>query len=444
MFSKLKNSLNKRVLRRLKALGKQPVGKPLEWGVEALYLLKLWQESGAVAARFKLRPIDVGIGPEPIVNHTYHKKALEKLGFTAETFVSETYFITQAFDLNTANSACPPAPLWLAWTPYLAQLHQDIWLYRHVIHHYKALFIHFNGGPLYRSRLLRYFEPKLLKQANVKVLVSPYGSDIQNLRFSKDLKLKHAYITDYPKFYQWNPRIRWQEPNWTLHADYVLSGCDWVEYMHHWHQLVLTDWCIDVDAVKPSDTKPSVELDKPFRVLHAPNHREIKGTRFLQQAINALQEEGLNIELLLLEGVPNTQILETLHSVDLVADQFIVGWYGFFAVEAMAAGKPVMSYIRSDYLELFTYARLLEEGELPVLNTGYREIQDQLRWAYHHREDLASLGTCSRDYVVKHHSLARLGQVFQEALTQMGVEPKPVLNLDLLDKASLDNESVGV
>ena len=40
----------------------------------------------------------IGLGPEPLINNVYHKKALEKYGYTAETFVTDTYFITSEFD----------------------------------------------------------------------------------------------------------------------------------------------------------------------------------------------------------------------------------------------------------------------------------------------------------------------------------------------------------
>ena len=51
-------------------------------------------------ARFYKKPIDVGLGPEPLINNFYHKRALELFGYTAETFVKKTYFIIKDFDFK--------------------------------------------------------------------------------------------------------------------------------------------------------------------------------------------------------------------------------------------------------------------------------------------------------------------------------------------------------
>ena len=45
-------------------------------------------------ARLKKSRIDIGLGPEPLINNIYHKQALIKLGYSAETFVDCPYFIT--------------------------------------------------------------------------------------------------------------------------------------------------------------------------------------------------------------------------------------------------------------------------------------------------------------------------------------------------------------
>ena len=44
------------------------------------------------------KKIDIGLGPEPMINNVYHKKALQIYGYTAETFVDSIYFITSEFD----------------------------------------------------------------------------------------------------------------------------------------------------------------------------------------------------------------------------------------------------------------------------------------------------------------------------------------------------------
>src|SRR3974377_2091652 len=52
----------------------------------------------ALLSRFASRPFDVGLGPEPLVNNVYHKRALEGFGYRARTFANSIYYVTQEFD----------------------------------------------------------------------------------------------------------------------------------------------------------------------------------------------------------------------------------------------------------------------------------------------------------------------------------------------------------
>jgi glycosyltransferase involved in cell wall biosynthesis len=167
----------------------------------------------------------------------------------------------------------------------------------------------------------------------------------------------------------------------------------------------------------------------PFRVLHAPNHPAIKGTLALQAAVAELQAEGLEIELVMLRGVPNTEIQQAIERVDLVADQFVIGWYALFAIEAMALEKPVLCYLRPDLLELYEQAGVLRAAEIPLLNTSVTQIAERLRWCLHHRKELAEIGRAGRPFVAAHHSTGAVGKVFAEILTGIGLAPSLPLSL---------------
>ncbi len=81
-------------------------------------------------------------------------------------------------------------------------------------------------------------------------------------------------------------------------------------------------------------------------VVHAPNHRQLKGTDAVIAAVErAAASEGHDVRLELLEGRPNEEVRATVRSADIAVDQLLTG-YGLFAVEAMAAGLPVISNLR--------------------------------------------------------------------------------------------------
>jgi glycosyltransferase involved in cell wall biosynthesis len=79
-------------------------------------------------------------------------------------------------------------------------------------------------------------------------------------------------------------------------------------------------------------------------VLHAPSLRWVKGTDRILPALRKLHDRGA-IELVLAERVPWSDLRAMVRGCDIVVDQFSVGSYGAFAVEAMAAGRPVVGYL---------------------------------------------------------------------------------------------------
>jgi len=85
---------------------------------------------------------------------------------------------------------------------------------------------------------------------------------------------------------------------------------------------------------------------RKYVVVHAPTERAIKGTRHLEAAIEGLRAEGVPVRLQLLEGLPREQMLRACLEADIAVDQLLIGWFGLFALEMMALGKPVIAYIR--------------------------------------------------------------------------------------------------
>jgi len=364
----------------------------------------------ALLARFVNRRIDIGLGPEPLINNIYHKKALELYGFSAETFVNSVNFITDEYDVQSYLMSKGPLRGFISY-----------YLYIRAIFKYKCLYIYFNGGPLFPTVLLQSLEPYLYKLSNVKVVVLPYGGDVQELTRSRNIYFKHVYFKDYPEHRLHRRSIGKRIDRWIQHADHVISGCEWVDYMYHWDTLMLAHFSIDVNEIMPASDNSSGNNGSTLKILHAPNHVNIKGTAHLIQAVNELKDKGVNIELILLTKVSNKKILRTMIDVDLVADQFVIGWYAMFAIEAMAMGKPVLCYLRDDLIELYRKAGLIQKDEIPLINADVLVLKEKILWAYENKNKLKEIGRKSREYVIKHHSLEAIGKVFKEINIRIGI-----------------------
>lgn len=373
----------------------------------------IWLPSLAVAAviaRLWPKRRIIGLGPEPLINNVYHAKALRRHGWRAETFVDSLYFITAEFDVKLIFRSSPLRTLSrLLFVPFLF-----------CIFRYKVIYIYFNGGGLYASRLLWTVEPLLYRIAGIKVIIMPYGGDVQDMQKCPNLAFRHAVDKDYPTHFRRRHTIRAKVWLWSRWADHVISGCDWVDYMQHWDTLCVSHFSIDLDywVASPTESREG----RPMRILHAPNHKNIKGTRFFEQAVADLQREGVAVELVMVQGVPNDQLRTLMKSCDVIADQLIIGWYAMFAIEAMALRKPVMCFTRTDLEDLYVQANLLERDELPLIKCNPSNVVDVIReLTKAPTSRLSELGDRGRAYVERRHSLDTIGAMFTSIHAGLGI-----------------------
>jgi glycosyltransferase involved in cell wall biosynthesis len=151
--------------------------------------------------------------------------------------------------------------------------------------------------------------------------------------------------------------------------------------------------------VDPSEWQPAPRVaSSTLRIVHAPSHRAVKGTRYLVEAVDRLRREGRSLELVLVENVRRDEARKIYVEADLVVDQLLAGWYGGLAVEAMALGKPVVSYIREADLSFIPQEM---RDEIPIVRAEPSTIYDVLRTL--DAATLPELGRRGRAYVERWH-----------------------------------------
>jgi len=132
----------------------------------------------------------------------------------------------------------------------------------------------------------------------------------------------------------------------------------------------------------------------------------IKGTRYVIEAIERLKDEGLNIDLLMFDKVPSRDYIYIQAQADIVVEELIRGCWGSTAVECMALGKPVLTYIRKEwetaYLETFPWI-----SELPVLSTDKHSIYDNLKKVATSKTVRDSMSARSREFAVENFDVKK-------------------------------------
>jgi len=160
----------------------------------------------------------------------------------------------------------------------------------------------------------------------------------------------------------------------------------------------------NVEIEKFALSLPS-EHGKP-RIVHAPTAGGIKGTPLILDALSRLQS-SYDFELILVERKTHEEALQLYKSADLAIDQVLAGWYGGFAVEMMAMGKPVACYLRGEDMP-FVPAAMSEQ--IPVFNISPTTLAEDLAGILERRTEWRARGIESRNYVDRWHNPALIAK----------------------------------
>jgi glycosyltransferase involved in cell wall biosynthesis len=164
-------------------------------------------------------------------------------------------------------------------------------------------------------------------------------------------------------------------------------------------------WVPDADVVPPGidlrgyEPPPPSERLRPL-VVHAPSSRSRKGTEHVVAAC-----EQLPVDLEIVEGLHHEEARERYRAADIVVDQLNAGWYGLFAIEAMALGKPVLTFLHDEAV------RRTEEAfdvEVPIVRATKETLAEDLRPLVESADARRRVGASSRAYVERVHDIERV------------------------------------
>jgi glycosyltransferase involved in cell wall biosynthesis len=149
----------------------------------------------------------------------------------------------------------------------------------------------------------------------------------------------------------------------------------------------------DIGVAPPSTTGT-------VRIVHAPTADKIKGTPAILAALESLKGK-YDFEVILVRKMAHDEALQVYRSADLVIDQALAGWYGGFAVEAMAMGKPVLCYLREEDFPNVPKAMI---ADLPIHNIRPGRIAKDIAEALDRRAEWPEWSKKARSFVEKWHN----------------------------------------
>jgi len=237
----------------------------------------------------------------------------------------------------------------------------------------------------------------ILKILGKKLFFTFQGSDIRRrYYFKKHFKIdiykncktiKHSRIFDFFRFLRLKYILFFANKTFILNPDLKLisPSSEMIPYG-------------SVDLEKWNFVSNHQKKDK-IVILHAPSNRGIKGTKYVTEAILKLKENGYPVELKIIENTENNKLREFCKEADIVIDQLLIGWYGGFAVEAMALEKPVVSYLNEDLFPFVYFA-----DDIPIINANPNNLYDKLKHLIENLDQREILGKKGRKFVELHHN----------------------------------------
>jgi glycosyltransferase involved in cell wall biosynthesis len=164
-------------------------------------------------------------------------------------------------------------------------------------------------------------------------------------------------------------------------------------------------WVPDAEVIPPGVDLAALRAVPPPRddrpvFVHAPSSRARKGTEHFVRAC-----EELGVELDIVERLHHDEARKRYERADVVLDQLNAGWYGMLAIEAMALGKPVVTFLHDEA------TRRTEEAfgtRVPVVRTDRENLVETLRPLAESAEERRRIGAESRAYAEQVHDLDRV------------------------------------
>jgi glycosyltransferase involved in cell wall biosynthesis len=254
------------------------------------------------------------------------------------------------------------------------------------------IFHFFWGQSLFGLRGSPHLDLPLLKHFGKKIFVHFRGLDLIDLKHFDYLRAKTTG-TDMLEPPISRPDQIKSLKKWRKYADRLLVSEPDLKRVAP--EAVLVQQALNMDEWVP--TKRNLNEDGVIRIGHAPTLRRKKGTEFVIAAVQTLKNEGLPVEMVLIENVPANEIKPLHESCDIIVDQVLYGWYGKVSIEAMALGKPAVCFIDPQWKD--------ERPDCPIVNSKPDNLVEKLRYLIENPSLRQKLGELGMEYARKYHDI---------------------------------------
>lgn len=256
---------------------------------------------------------------------------------------------------------------------------------------------HFHVG----SSLLLNHDLWLLKLCKKKRFIEFHGSELRDYAYAREMNpymLADGYTTGIEKRKKIIQKACKNADGIILHDDELIPHLP-----QNAKKVFVVPLRIDLKRFKPQYVPKEREK---VCIVHAPSNRELKGTDYIIKAVESLKKQ-YDIEFILVENKSQSEAKELYKKADIIVDQLRAGTYGVFAIEGMALGKPVVTYISDNMREKLP-------RDLPIMSANPDTIKDVLEELIKDGNLRYKTGINGRRYVEKYHDCRKNAKMLCE------------------------------
>ena len=192
-------------------------------------------------------------------------------------------------------------------------------------------------------------------------------------------------------------------------------------------------YCLDPEVWNPGQDIPAehqLKIPKStVKIYHAVGNfdmrtsvdeqRNIKSTHIYVPTIQKLKDNGYDVELVFIKDVPGRVVRYYQLQADIVVDMLTYGFYGANVREAMMLGKPVVCYLRPEWLA--SIRREIPEfvDQLPIVSATPENVYQVLEDLVTHPEKRREIGRRSREFALRWHSSVRAAEKFDKIYSDL-------------------------
>lgn len=250
--------------------------------------------------------------------------------------------------------------------------------------------VHYHSTTLLHREYHFLFEGPYLKKKGVPMVLSLGGGDA---RIDKMAASMNPYYYGSPRWaHDLRMKLRWF--SWSKNIAVCATDPEMAMIASdYFEKVVLFRQPVELRYFK--SLPPSPDVKKPL-LLHVPTNPHVKGTEYILRAVENLKRKNLDFEFKMVRQLTQEQFFSVLSNCDVYIDELRCGSHGMTAVEAMAMGKPTVSYIRENLVDEYS-------SELPLVNANPETIERELEALVLDAGLRNKIGKASREYVEKYH-----------------------------------------